>query len=242
MNLKQHIPNLFTCANLLGGCLGIFAIVHDGNLVLGAYLVFVCAVLDMFDGMAARTLKVFTRIGKDLDSLADVVSFGVVPAMIMVQLMWGSDVHLFSSNSLVTRCIAFMPLIIAVFSALRLAKFNVDTRQTNSFLGLPTPSNSIFIASFPLILSNDQFGLYSIILNPWFIGIMSIVLSLLLVSEIPLFAVKFKNMSWKDNSYQYILILLAIILFITLKFVALPLIIIFYILLSLIKNYSRNPS
>jgi CDP-diacylglycerol---serine O-phosphatidyltransferase len=236
MNMRKQIPNLFTCANILGGCLGIFAIVHDGNLTLGAYMIFLCAVFDMLDGMAARALNVFTRIGKDLDSLADVISFGVVPATIMVQLMWQSNLYDYSDSWFLIRCIAFMPFIIAVFSALRLAKFNIDTRQVDSFLGLPTPANSIFIASLPLILKNDELGLSTIILNPYFIGITSIVVSLLLVSEIPLFAVKFKNYSWRDNSHQYILILLSITLVAILKFAALPIIILFYILLSLVKR------
>jgi len=203
-------------------------------------MIFIAAFLDLFDGMSARILKVQSPFGKELDSLADVVSFGVVPGFIMVGLM--SHGELVHAVNFLSNPILFLPLIIAIFSALRLAKFNIDTRQTNSFLGLPTPSNSIFIASLPLIIRNDEFGLSSIIYNPYFIGTTSVVLSLLLVSEIPLFAVKFKNMSWRDNSYQYILIVLAIILLITLKFVALPLIIFFYILLSLIKNYSRKPS
>jgi CDP-diacylglycerol---serine O-phosphatidyltransferase len=239
MNFKKQVPNLFTCANLFCGCIALLAIA-DLQLWIASYLIFICAILDLLDGMSARVLNVMSPFGKQLDSLADGVSFGVVPAFIMVGLMSnGEPVH---AGSFLSRPVLFLPLIIAVFSALRLAKFNIDTRQTNSFLGLPTPSNSIFIASLPLILQNDEFGLSEIILNPYFIGILSIVLSLLLVSEIPLFAVKFKNYSWRDNSYQYILIIAGIILFIILKFAALPVIIIFYILLSLVKNYSDKSS
>jgi CDP-diacylglycerol---serine O-phosphatidyltransferase len=239
MNLKKQIPNLFTCANLFCGCIALLAIA-DLQLWIASYMIFLCALLDLFDGLSARLLNVQTAFGKELDSLADVVSFGVVPAFIMIGLM--SHGELVHAVNFLSKPIYFLPLLIAVFSAIRLAKFNLDTRQTNSFIGLPTPSNSILIASLPLILQHDEFGLSELILNPYFIGIASITLSLLLVSEIPLFAVKFKNLSWKDNSYQYILIVSATILLITLKFAALPLIIFFYILLSLIKNYSGKPS
>jgi CDP-diacylglycerol--serine O-phosphatidyltransferase len=239
LNLKRQVPNLFTCANLLCGCIALLAIA-DLQLWIASYLIFLSAFLDLCDGLSARLLKVQSSFGKELDSLADVVSFGIVPAFIMVGLMsHGELVHAVNFTS---KPILFLPLIIAVFSALRLAKFNIDTRQTNSFLGLPTPSNSIVIASFPLIVKYDEFGFSEIIYNPYFIGIASIVLSLLLVSEIPLFAVKFKSLSWRDNSYQYILIIAAVILLVILKFAAVPLIIFFYILLSLIKNYSVKTS
>jgi CDP-diacylglycerol--serine O-phosphatidyltransferase len=239
VNLKKQVPNLFTCGNLFCGCIALLAIA-DLQLWIASYMIFLAAFFDLFDGMSARILNVQSPFGKELDSLADVVSFGVVPAFIMVGLM--SHDELVHAINFTERPILFLPLIIALFSALRLAKFNIDTRQTNSFLGLPTPSNSIFIASLPLIIKNDEFGLSEIIYNPYFIGIMSVILSLLLVSEIPLFAVKFKNLSWRDNAYQYILIITAVVLLIILKFAALPLIIFFYILLSLIKNYSVKTS
>jgi CDP-diacylglycerol--serine O-phosphatidyltransferase len=233
MNLKRHIPNLFTCLNLFCGCLALLAIA-DLQLWIASYLIFIAAFFDLMDGMTARILNAHSPIGKQLDSLADVVSFGIVPSLIMVGLLSHEEpVH---AISFLSHPISFLPFIIAICSALRLAKFNIDTRQTDSFIGLPTPASSIFVASLPLILRNDVFELESIIYNPVFIIIISIVLSLLLISEIPLFAIKFKNYSWKDNSFQYILIFISVILLAIFKFAAMPLIIFFYILLSLIKN------
>ena len=143
MNFKKQIPNLFTCLNLLCGCIALLAIA-DLQLWIASYLIFVSALFDVFDGMAARTLNVQSALGKQLDSLADVVSFGVVPSFIMIGLM--SNGELVHSINFLSKPILFLPLIIAVCSAVRLAKFNIDARQTISFLGLPTPANAIFIA------------------------------------------------------------------------------------------------
>ncbi len=213
--------------------------IFRNHLEWAAYLVFIAAVFDLFDGMAARILKVSSPIGKELDSLADVVSFGFVPGAILFKLLQ-VNVASISDNEMLIRGIQFAPFIVTLFSALRLAKFNLDTRQSDSFIGIPTPANTLLIVSLPLILENDQLGLRSIILNPYFIIGLSLLMSYLLIAELPLIALKFKNFSWKDNSYQFMLIIASAILLVLLKFTALPLIIFLYVLLSIVKKGLYN--
>lgn len=239
------VPNLMTLGNLLCGCFGI-VFVFQGELTYAAYLIFVAGILDFLDGFVARLLKQHSAIGKELDSLADMVTFGVLPAFIVARLISDtmhkdSFLSNFVSSSVVSQ-ISFHPLsyvafILALFSALRLAKFNVDTRQSDSFIGVPTPANAFVVASFPLILefnSNYDFIVYN---NVFLIGY-SLLMSYLLVSEIPLFALKFKNFSWVDNKIKYIFIILSVILLVVLQFLGIPLVIFLYIALSLINNKS----
>ena len=204
-------------------------------MVWAAYVVIIAALFDLFDGMAARILNVSSPVGKELDSLADVVSFGFVPGAILFKLLQ-INLTAISDNEMITRGIQFLPFTVTLFSAVRLAKFNLDMRQSEYFIGLPTPANTLLIISLPLILDDDKFGLRFIILNPYFLLALSGVMSFLLVAELPLLALKFKNFTWKDNSYQFILILASVILLLILKFASLPLIIFLYVLLSLIKN------
>lgn len=236
MNIKKHIPNAITCCNLLCGCLAIVQ-VFEGNLIYAAYLVGLAAIFDFFDGFAARMLKVSSAIGKDLDSLADMVTFGVVPGLVMFQLLKTSlitgnvDFQVFKNNS----SLVYLPFIIIIFSALRLAKFNNDTRQTESFIGLNTPANSMVICSIPLIL--NQHPEIGTLLNPYVLCVLSVGLSLLLVSEIPMFSLKFKHFKWKGNEIRFIFLALSLLMLTTLKFLGIPLIIILYVLLSLLTNY-----
>ncbi len=209
--------------------------IFRNHLEWAAYLVLVAAFFDLLDGFAARLLKVSSPIGKELDSLADMVSFGVVPGAIIFKLLQ-QNVSTVSEYEVVVRIIQFIPFIVTIFSALRLAKFNLDTRQTDSFIGLPTPANTLFVISLPLILADDRFGLSVLILNPFYLIAISLILSYLLVAELPLIALKFKSTSWKQNNYQYGLIIISAVLFAVLKFAALPVIILLYVLLSLIKN------
>jgi CDP-diacylglycerol--serine O-phosphatidyltransferase len=238
--LKRHIPNALTCLNLLCGCLAL-TFIFRGELVMGAYLVGIAAVADFFDGLLARALRVSSPIGKDLDSLADMVSFGVVPGAIMYQLIQmpapvqtaahnylGGLTHLDAGSLL----LPFAAFLITIFSALRLAKFNNDTRQTTSFIGLPTPACTLVVASLPLILVNDQFGVKDIILNPWLLLGLSILLSGLLVAELPLFALKFKNLKWLGNRRRFIFVALALVLVSTLRAAGIPLAVLLYVLLS----------
>ena len=225
--VKKHLPNAITCANLFSGCVGIVFAFQD-NLVIASYAIFLAAIFDFFDGFASRVLNSTSCIGKDLDSLADMVSFGFLPSAIMYELL------LQAPQTGISIWLNFIAFLIPVFSALRLAKFNTDTRQAESFIGLPTPANAILIASFPLILEQYD-GLDRYILNPY--GLMSfiIVMCILLVAEIPLMSLKFKNRDFNKNFYRYLLLLFSAILILFFKFAAVPVVIVMYITLSLIQ-------
>ena len=226
--MKKHLPNTLTCINLLCGCLAL-TFIFKGNLVIGAYLVGIAAVADFFDGLLARALRVSSPIGKDLDSLADMVSFGVVP---------GAIIHWLLASAVgpdVTGPMAFLPylgFVVSIFSALRLAKFNNDTRQTTSFIGLPTPACTLVVASLPLILANDQFNLAGLIPNPWVLLGLAVVLAGLLVAELPLFALKFKNLRWVGNRRRFIFVMLALGLVLWLRAAGVPVAVLLYVLLS----------
>ena len=210
---------------------------------MGAYFVAAAAAADFADGLLARALRVSSAIGKDLDSLADMVSFGVVPGAIMYQLIGRmGDPEGLTTNDFLLNCLLLLPFvgfIITIFSALRLAKFNNDTRQTTSFIGLPTPACTLVVASLPLILSHDQFGLAPFILNPLVLLGLTALLSGLLVAELPLFALKFKNLRWGDNRRRFLFLLLAATLLLGLKAAAVPLIVLLYVLLSVPKTAAR---
>ena len=183
MQITKHIPNTITSMNLFCGALGVIFTFH-GELNIAFYLMIASAVCDFFDGFAARALKAFTPIGKDLDSLADVISFGLLPAMMMHRRMVEGGV---------TGWLSYVPLIIVVFSAIRLAKFNVDDRQTENFLGLPTPACAMWCGSLIYAADNGVMTSVDMLHNPYFIPIASVILALLLVSEIPMISIKVKK-------------------------------------------------
>jgi CDP-diacylglycerol--serine O-phosphatidyltransferase len=228
--MLKHIPNLLTISNLICGCIALYFTFHD-NLVFAAYLIGLAAIFDFMDGAAARLLKVSGPMGKELDSLADMVSFGVVPGSVVFHLLEASSLSAYS----------FIALAIPSFSAYRLAKFNIDERQSESFIGLPTPANCLIFISFPLIstFQVDSF-IASIIEMPEVLIGLTILLSLTLVSEIPLFALKFKNLKFADNKLRFVFIGLAILLLALLQFSAVPLIVILYLILSLIFRKTEN--
>ena len=201
---------------------------------MGAYFVAAAAVADFADGLLARALRVSSAIGKDLDSLADMVSFGVVPGAIFFELL-GRGV---GSGGL-PEWVPYIGFVVSVFSALRLAKFNNDTRQTTSFIGLPTPACTLVVASLPLILAYDQFGLSPVILHPGLLLGLTALLSGLLVAELPLFALKFKTLRWADNRRRFLFLLLAAGLMLVLRAAAVPLIVLLYVLLSVPKTAVR---
>lgn len=208
----------------------------EGNLELAAWLVYVAAIFDFLDGLVARLLHAYSEIGKQLDSLADMVSFGVLPGVILFKLMQTAIRFSETASLEMMEIYPFFGFIIVIFSALRLAKFNIDSRQTSSFIGVPTPANTLLISSLPLILGDDHLSyLHPIILNPITLGILTVVMSYLLIAEIPLFALKFKNLRWQDNSVRFIFLLIALPLLFLLKFAAIPVIILIYILLSILK-------
>ena len=236
MNIKRHIPNAITCGNLFCGCLAIVFAFND-DLAYSAMFVGIAAVLDFFDGFAARLLKVGGEMGKQLDSLADMVTFGVVPGVMMFKLIrLGFYLNYHPQGfSFLPYGYSFIGFIITIFSAVRLAKFNIDTRQTNSFIGVPTPANSMLICSLPLIYASNPKSAF-LILNPYLLIAVTIVMSYLLVAELPLFALKFKNFGWADNKIRYSFLIISVILLILFQFIAIPFIIFLYIVLSVINN------
>ena len=253
--MKKHIPNFITLLNLFSGLIAIiFAL--KGDLALASFFILLGIVFDFFDGFAARTLKVSGELGKQLDSLADLVTSGVAPAMIMYKLLeksqeettWYQEFSSTIGSWLPTddNTIYFFPfigLLFALAAAYRLANFNIDERQTSSFIGLPTPAATLVIAALPLIQVYSSNATALNLINHKFVLIgITIALSLLMNTELALFSLKFKNFSLKDNWFVYLFLLLSIILLVTLQFVAIPLIIAVYILLSIGMNFSKKDS
>jgi len=241
--IKKHIPNFVTSLNLF---FGVVAIIYVGKGMLShaALFVGVAALMDFFDGLVARLLKVSSEIGKELDSLADVVSFGVAPGLMAYQLIKisGASVMVASVNLL-----PFIGILIPVFSALRLAKFNIDNTQSDSFKGLPVPANAIFFASFPLIVNAQFFNsgilhhfLSPLFQNTFFLIILVVVFSFLLVAPFRLFSLKLKKRSWSMNKIQLIFLLISLVSLIVFNFAAVPLIIVIYVLLSLLFYRENN--
>jgi len=242
MKLKRHIPNLITLLNLFCGCI---AVVHATNNELRWTAVFVLLGIgfDFLDGLMARILKVQSELGLQLDSLADMVTSGLVPGIVMCQLLaktYGVDlIYIFeNSHDFVWKYDRFMPLLgllITLASAYRLAKFNIDTRQTSSFIGLPTPANTLLMISLPFILSYQNIDWVSAVLsNTWFLVGLTCVSCYMLNAEIPLFALKFKTWGFAKNKVRYVFLVLAIVLIVFLKFIAIPCVIFLYVLMSLI--------
>lgn len=243
--MTKHIPNFITLLNLFCGCVAtVFAVLN--NLEIAAYFVALGIFFDFFDGLAARLLNVKSDLGLQLDSLADMVTSGLVPGIVMYQLLnmtlnqgWvlesGSSI---GTNGL--QAISILPLlgfVITLASAYRLAEFNIDEDQATSFKGLPTPANAMLILSLPLILffqGNDTVN--TIILNKWFLIGLTFLSAFLLNCNLNLFALKFKNWGFKDNALRYIFIILSIILIITMQFLAIPMIVLFYVISSLVVD------
>ncbi len=224
MKLLKHLPNTLTCLNLLSGCLGI-VFVLEGLPVPAAYFIWASCVFDFFDGFAARWLKANSPIGKELDSLADMVSFGVLPSVMMYTWLKDQSVNVY---------LPYIAFTIAVFSALRLAKFNVDERQSTSFIGLPTPANALFLTALPFLPAVAL----SFVQQPVVLVVVILIFSYLLVAEIPLFALKFKNFAWKGNELRFLFLFVALVLIIALQQSSLPLVIITYVLFSLFASWS----
>ena len=225
--MKRHIPNAITCANLLSGCIGI-VFCFNGDLKTAAYFVILSGIFDFFDGMVARALNVKSTIGKELDSLADMVSFGFLPGVIMFELIKDSNFN--------NEYLPYFGFLITIFSALRLAKFNVDERQTVDFIGLNTPMNSLFIVSLPYVA--DIFPM--VISNSFVLVALTMLTSYLLVSEIKIFSLKFTNFRWAENKIKFTFVIVSFILFGWLQFVSIPLILALYIGLSFVYFRKEN--
>ncbi len=225
--LKYHIPNILTCGNLICGCIGI-DLIEQGDYVSGVYWMFLAAIFDFFDGFAARLLNRSLPVGKELDSLADIVSFGVLPTMLMMCILAGSLPDSWQP-------LKYAALLIAVFSALRLAKFNLDVRQKDAFIGLPTPASALFFGAFPFVI-NSHFFFQSWFASPIFQLSAILFISFLMLMEFPLLSLKSKNFTFVDNKMRILLIGTALSLFILLGFVSIPFIIVFYVLLSVLNR------
>ena len=230
MRLKQHIPNAITCCNLVSGCLSILFLTQNMP-VKAALMIFVAGLFDFLDGFSARLLKVHSPIGADLDSLSDVVSFGVAPGFIMYWLMSRSfDLPQWCIAGIkVLPCLAFL---LTVFSAIRLARFNVDETQKTSFRGIPAPGMAIFIASLPLALSQVH-HLKDGVLNYWACIGITLIFSFMMVSRLRFFSFKMKSAKWKGNEVRWIFLLVALVSFVIFKWLALPFVMMLYILLSI---------
>jgi len=243
--MRKHLPNAITLLNLLCGCVAtVFAVRNE--LELTAIFVLLGIIFDFFDGFLARILQVQSPLGVQLDSLADMVTSGLVPGIVMFQLLsmaqgahWTSahPMELSEANvwiGIKTAALPFLGFLITLASAYRLAKFNLDENQVSSFIGLPTPANTLLILSFPMILwyHNNEL-LNTVILNPWFLIGITLLSAYLLNARLPLFALKFKNGSFKDNGLRYLFLIGSLVLLLTLQFLAIPAIIGLYIFVSL---------
>lgn len=226
----RNIPNTITSCNLFSGCIAAYW-AFQGNYELSLLFIVLGAVFDFFDGMTARLLHVSSPIGKELDSLADDITFGLAPAAIAFSLF--KEVVYPDWMLGVKDILPYVGFLIAVFSALRLAKFNLDERQTTSFIGMPTPANALFWGS--LAVGAHEF-LVSSYFNALYLLLLVIVMSLLLVAELPMFSLKFKDLSWGHNKVSYIFLIVSIPLLVVFRLSGFAAVIVWYILLSLITR------
>jgi CDP-diacylglycerol--serine O-phosphatidyltransferase len=256
MSLFKNLPNFFTLLNLIFGCIAIVYILQVGQSIVilnndtgtydpffpeklawGGVFIFLAAVVDFLDGFVARVFKATSKMGEQLDSLSDLVSFGVAPGMILYQLLRLSFAK--EENGLDVSFVVLLPaFIFTAAAAWRLAKFNIATDQSNSFKGVPTPAAGLLIASFPLIIWYEYFGMQALFINKWFLYGAIVLISYLMVSNLPLMALKFKDFTFRNNSGRFILIALSAVIIIVLAlmkkiWLAWPIIFILYVLLSL---------
>ncbi|WP_204346086.1 CDP-alcohol phosphatidyltransferase family protein [Psychroserpens algicola] len=251
MSIKNYIPNFVTLLNLFCGSIAVIFAVNN-NFVAAAIFVFLGIFFDFFDGLLARKLNVQSALGVQLDSLADMVTSGLVPGIVMFKLIsisvdapeivsakaWSSN---FSLSSIELEPIALIGLFITLASAYRLAKFNVDEDQQTYFKGLPTPANALLVLSLPLIIEfqNNNFAT-ALILNQWFLIAFTLLSCYLLNSKLKLLALKFKDYSFSNNKFRYILIIATVLLLVLFHFIAIPILIILYIILSLLDNLTTK--
>ncbi|MCP3930480.1 MAG: CDP-diacylglycerol O-phosphatidyltransferase [Bacteroidetes bacterium] len=228
--MKKHIPNFITLVNLFCGCCALLAVFYN-QFLTAFWLLVAGGMADYADGLIARWLRVDSTLGKELDSLADMVTFGVVPGAILYMLL---TIGLSPSHtpSFQLELLALPGFIVSVFAGLRLGKFNIDTRQHDTFIGLPTPSLTMFVTGLMLIYHFDSFGWGSTMINPWFLYIVIVLFSFLVVAELPMFSFKLKNFKWKGNEVKFSFAIISILMIILLKEAAFSLIISLYLLIS----------
>lgn len=260
MNLVKNIPNLLTLFNLFLGCMGVVYLFNDhmvimsaerdmfidmGQIHLACYCVFLAGFIDFFDGFIARLLKVQSELGKQLDSLADMVTFGLLPGLIMYELL--SRAYYANYNSFDYPILFYAAgFALTIFAAIRLGKFNLDTRQLNEFRGLPSPSMAFFIVALPLIILRDEMGLTNLLSNNWVLLLIIVALCYFMVSDIRMLSLKLKSLKFEENQWLYSLVLLSLIIafigifILHVYFVIIPVIILLYIIISIAKNISEN--
>ena len=224
--MKKHIPNAITCLNLATGSIGCIYVIQ-GDYHQAFYFIIIAAIFDFFDGMVARLLGVQSPIGKELDSLADMVSFGLLPALYLVMAI--------DSCNPPYGYVKYFGILVAIFSALRLAKFNLDTRQSDQFIGLPTPANAVMITSLSFLPTSWIIDCYTFI-------IFTIICCFLMIMEIPLIALKFRGLGWKSNQWRFSLIGVVLVLLAVFKFAALPFLIPSYLFMSIFGNLVGSKS
>ncbi|MDQ3844448.1 MAG: CDP-alcohol phosphatidyltransferase family protein [Bacteroidota bacterium] len=253
----KQIPNLFTLLNLIFGCIAIVFLLQTGEAIVqldasgaaqvflperigwGALFIFAAAVVDFLDGFLARMLKASSEMGKQLDSLSDVVSFGVAPGIILYQLLRMGYAQ--QEGGLDISMIALLPAFIFTGAvAWRLAKFNVSEDQKDSFRGVPSPAAGLLVASFPLILNNPKFGMETLFINPWFLYGVIILLSYLMISNRTFMAIKFKDFSYRNNLFKYILLAISLVLVVALQWLAVPIIFVVYLVFSFFTKTPDN--
>lgn len=232
--ITRHIPNTITCLNLFSGCIA-SVMAFEARYELAFLFIIIGAVFDFFDGMTARLLKAYSPIGKELDSLADDITFGIAPALIVFSFLKEPSMIYPDFLQGVREYVPYFAFLLAVFSGLRLAKFNVDERQTSSFIGMPTPANALFWGA--LIIGGREFLLLHC--NVIYLLVAIVIFSLLLVSEIPMFSLKFKNLSWKDNKVSFIFLLVSAPLLVFLGISGFSAVIAWYIILSLFTRKNK---
>jgi len=222
--LKKHIPNTITCLNLISGCIATyFAFQSDYTIAL--LFIIIGAVFDFFDGLTARLLHVSSPIGKELDSLADCITFGFAPSAVLFDFLSSFHIH--------NIFIPFLAFIMVAFSALRLAKFNLDERQALGFIGLPTPANALFWSA---LIAGSGDDMAAVPLFYWLLLLGMFISCYLLVSEIPMFALKFKTWGWKGNDIKYIFLVTCIPILLLLAISGISVIIAWYVILSVLNN------
>ena len=234
MTIKKHVPNAITLLNLFCGCIAmVFALNNDFEMAF--YFVSLGIFLDFFDGFFARLIQVSSPLGLQLDSLADMVTSGVVPGVVMYQLLGSSGGY--PKLGWAVEPFPFLGFLIALGSCYRLANFNIDTRQTDSFIGLPTPANALFILSLPLVLRHsDSMLVLELLTNPWVLIAIIFLSVYLLNAEIPLFSLKIKTFSVQKNALQIGFLVASLLLLVFFQYAGIPLVIVFYVLLSVANN------
>ena len=229
MRIKKYIPNIITLLNLFCGCIAI-VFVAQNDFMTAFFFVSLGIFLDFFDGFFARLFKVSSPLGLQLDSLADMVTSGLVPGFTMFMMLSKFDLQ---PESLVP----YLGFIITLGACYRVANFNIDTRQTNSFIGLPTPANALFILSLPLIMQEDNYQFISELLTTsWFLLLVSVLSAFVMNAEIALFSLKIKKLNLKDNALQITFLLLSVLLLFMFHFLGVALVILMYVLLSITQN------